>query len=285
MTRFFGSVLGAVTAILGATQAGADCASDAAIAQFVADFQAKVPTQALVPEGTMDDALCTQEKLSEAMQAVLGPVVGYKAGLTSKPAQERFGVTEPVGGPLYEKMLLEDGASVPVNFGARPMMEADLLLVIGDDDVNGATTPDEVMAHVSGVRPFIELPDLTVAEGQPLTGVTLTAMGVGPRLGVMGAEIAVDDPAAMSAALGAMTVTLRAANGEVLAEAPGAAVLGHPAQSVLWLMQAGYQLQAGDLVSVGSFGPLLPPAKAGDSASVTYVGLPGDPSVSVMFTE
>lgn len=265
--------------------AGADCASDEAIAAFVADFQAKVPTQALVPDGTMEDALCTQEKLSEAMQVNLGPVVGYKAGLTSKPAQERFGVTEPVGGVLYEKMLLEDGASVPAAFGARPLFEADLLLVIADDAVNGATTPEEVMQHVSGVRPFIELPDLTLAEDQPINGVTLTAIGVAPRLGVMGAEIAVEDPAAMLEALGAMQVTVRSASGEVMAEAPGASVLGNPANSVLWLMQAGYQMKAGDLISVGSIGPLLPPAKAGGGASVTYAGLPGDPKVSVVFTD
>lgn len=51
----------------------------------------------------------------------LGDVVGYKAGLTSKPLQERFGVTGPVRGRLLAGMLLKDGATVPAAFGARPL--------------------------------------------------------------------------------------------------------------------------------------------------------------------
>lgn len=42
------------------------------------------------------------------------------------------------------------------------------------------------------------------------------------------------------------------------------------------------RLEPGDLVSLGSFGPLLEP-KPGLAATVTYQGLPGDPNVSVTF--
>jgi 2-oxo-hept-3-ene-1,7-dioate hydratase len=139
------------------------------------------------------------------------------------------------------------------------------------------------MAHISAVRPFIELPDLTLTKGQPITGVTLTAMGVAVRLGVLGAPIPVEDPNAMLDALAAMKVTVKAGDGSVMAEAPGSAVLGNPVNSVLWLMKSGVTLKKGDLVSVGSIGPLLPPAKAGSGASVTYDGLPGNPTVSVKF--
>jgi 2-oxo-hept-3-ene-1,7-dioate hydratase len=274
--------LGAGLALI-AAGALAECADDAAIATYVADYLAKVPAAALVPDGTMEDARCTQEKLIEALVPHLGPVVGYKAGLTSGPAQERFGVTEPVGGVLYRDMLVADGAEVPLAFGAVPLFEADLILVVGDDAINGATTAAEVMAHVSAVHPFIELPDLIFRQGEPINGVTLTANGVAPRMGVVGAAIPVGDPDEMLTALGAMQVTVRDANGAVMAEAPGAAVLGNPANAVLWLMSAGYLLKAGDLISVGSIGPLMPPAKAGGGASVTYVGLPGDPVVSVRF--
>ncbi len=141
------------------------------------------------------------------------------------------------------------------------------------------------MTHISSVHPFMELPDLALARGEPMTGVTITAMGVGARLGIVGEAIPVEDPEAMLAALAEMQVTVTAADGSVLAEAPGAAVLGNPVNSVLWLIESGVSLEEGDLVSVGSIGPLLPPAQAGGSASVTYAGLPGDPSVSVVFTE
>lgn len=285
MTDFKGLLLGGCLVALSSGVALADCASDAAIEAYVADYLSKTPTAALVPDGTMDDAQCTQEKLVDALIPHLGEVIGYKAGLTSKPAQERFGATEPVAGVLFANMMLEDGAEVPLSFGARPLFEADLVLVVGDDGINGAATPEEVIMHISEVRPFIELPDLVYAEGQKISDVTLTANGVAARLGVLGAAIPVEDPAAMLAALASMTVTVRDAEGGVMAEAPGAAVLGNPVNAVLFLMSKGYLMQEGDLISVGSIGPLMAPPQAKGGATVTYVGLPGDPVVSVTFTE
>lgn len=262
----------------------ADCATDAEIAAFVASVTANEPAIALTANGTMEDALCTQAKLATALEPTMGPVIGYKAGLTSKPAQERFGVSEPVQGLLFEKMMLPSGALVPAKFGAIPMVESDLVFVVGDDAINEATTPGDVLSNISAVHPFIELPDMTLAKGEPINAVTLTAIGVAPKLGVLGAGIAVDDPAAMALALEEMIVTLRDGSGEVVVSAPGNAVLGNPANSVLWLMSKGITLKKGDLISVGSFGPLTPSAKMKGGARVTYSGLPGDPAVSVTFT-
>ncbi|GAB5436197.1 2-keto-4-pentenoate hydratase [Falsiruegeria mediterranea] len=279
--RFGFSLLAALTMSAGA--ALADCASDDEIAGFVADYTSNTPTVALSKGGTMADALCTQAKLTRALEAHMGPVIGYKAGLTSKPAQERFKVSEPVQGVLYQNMMLQDGAEVPANWGARPVFEADLILVVGDAAINQATTPEEVLAQVSAVHPFIELPDLTLAKGEPITGVTLTAIGVAPKLGVLGTAIPVTDAAAMADVLGRMQVTLAAVDGEVLAQVPGKAVLGHPANSALWLISKGIEFAPGDMISVGSFGPLFPPVKGKGGAVATYAGLPGDPTVRVTF--
>lgn len=139
------------------------------------------------------------------------------------------------------------------------------------------------MRHISEVRPFIELPDLMLAEGEPMTGETLMAMGVAPRIGVLGHPIPVEDPDKMLNALGAMTVTVENAKGEVLAEAQGNVVLGNPVNSVLWLASKGIVFKAGDMVSVGSIGPLLPPEKAEGAATVTYRGIGDDPELQVTF--
>ena len=53
--------------------------------------------------------------------------------------------------------------------------------------------------------------------------------------------------------------------------------------AVLWLMSKDIEFKEGDLISVGSIGPLLPPAKAKGKATATYTGLPGNPTVSVVF--
>jgi 2-oxo-hept-3-ene-1,7-dioate hydratase len=273
----------AAAALIAPGIAFADCATNAEIAAFVASSSANQPAKALSAGGSMADALCSQAKLSVAMAPTMGRVIGFKAGLTSAPAMAHFGVTEPVRGLLYEKMMLQDGATVPVTFGAIPMVESDLILVVGDTAISDATTPDEVMAHISAVHPFIELPDMTLAPGEPIDAITLTAIGVAPKLGVLGAAIPVTDPAAMTTALAEMSVTLKNGVGEDVVTAPGKAVLGHPANAVLWLMSKGVKFKAGDLISVGSFGPLTPSAMMKGGASVTYTGLPGDPTVSVRF--
>jgi 2-keto-4-pentenoate hydratase len=48
------------------------------------------------------------------------------------------------------------------------------------------------------------------------------------------------------------------------------------------LEQAGVHLRPGDLLSLGSFLPIQQP-KPGSRATVRYIGLPGDPEVSVRF--
>ncbi len=261
----------------------AECASDEEVAAFVEAHTNKTPAKALGAGGSMEDAVCTQGKLSAALSEKLGPVIGYKAGLTAKPTQERFGVNEPVYGVLYRDMMLESPATVPADFGVRPLFEADLILVVGDAAINEATTPEEAIRHISEVRPFVELPDLMLAEGEPMTGETLTAMGVAPRMGVLGDPVPVEDPEAMLKTLADMTVRVENARGEVLAEAQGNVVLGNPVNSVLWLASKGIEFKPGDMVSVGSIGPLLPPEKAEGATTVTYRGLGDDATVKVTF--
>lgn len=269
----------AAPALAGGHQGGT--ATPEAIDAFVADWTARVPTASLVPEAAMEDAAATRDLVVERLSETLGPRVGYKAGLTSEAIQARFGVDRPVVGVLLEGMMLEDGASVPEAFGSRPLFEADLILVVGDAAINEATTREDVLASLSAVRPFIELPDLVVAEGEPLTGASLTAINVGARMGVMGAEVPAD-PALMDA-LGSMSVVVTGADGAELSRAQGASVLGHPLEAALFLVSEGVALATGDLISVGSIGPLMPPASAGGEATATYEGLPGDPTVTVRF--
>ncbi|HEX5078323.1 MAG TPA: hypothetical protein VFV80_04175 [Geminicoccaceae bacterium] len=275
-------IVAAALACFATGSASAACPSDEAIDAFVADWRAGTPAKAIAVDGTMEDALCAQGKVVERLQADLGPPVGYKAALTSPPVQERFGVDQPVRGVLLEGMLLQNGATVPAHFGARPVLEADLLVVVADAVVNAASTLQEVLQHVREVVPFIELADLVLAEGEPINGAVLTAINAGARRGVLGEPIAVEQSDAFLRSLAEMEVTMTDDGGNELAMAKGSAVLGHPLNSVLWLVESGVTLAPGDYVSVGSLGPLLPTAP-GLTATATYRGLPGDPKVTVSF--
>jgi 2-keto-4-pentenoate hydratase len=235
---------------------------------------------------TMDQGVCTQAALVSTLSKSQGKVIGYKAGLTSPAAQQQLGVPHPVLGVLMAKMILPNGSTVPANFGPRPLFEADMLVTVKDDGINQARTVTEVVKHISTLQPFIELPDLVLAQGEPMTGPVIVAINVGARLGVVGDPVPVLQTAEFVNALAAMQVTLTA-DGTEISKSQGKTILGHPLNAVLYIAEEvqrrGGKLKAGDVLSLGSFSRLTPP-KPGQKVVATYEGLPTGPmTVQVAF--
>jgi 2-keto-4-pentenoate hydratase len=273
-----------LAALLGTMPALAaeDCAGIAARAAAAWRAKSTVSGLAGIDAAT---AACVQKTLVRELAPDAGTPVGYKVGLTGKAMQERLGVDHPVSGVLLSGMLLTPGAKVPAGFAARPLVEADLIAVIGDAGVNQAKTPAEVLAHLSAIRPFIELADLALAPDEKPSAASIAAINVGARLGVLGEPIAIEP--GFAERLATMQVSLTDGSGKVLAEAPGAAILGHPLNAVIWLAQdlaaRGEALRPGQLVSLGSFGPPAQPVPGG-TVTVRYDGLSAAPaSLSVRF--
>ena len=261
------------------------CPSDADTAEFVRRYQALQAVPNPASGMTMEGAACGARKLVAALQPALGPVVGYKAGLTNPAVQKRLGVSTPLRGTLLARMIVADGSEVPARFGARPFVEPDLVVEVGSAAIHDAKTPLQVLAALRNVRPFIELADTLVEDPSRIDAVTLVRINVGARMGVLGAPVPVRVDMAFADALRDMTVRFGDASGKVLGSAPGSAILGHPLDAVIWLAadlkRAGVTLRPGDLLSLGAFGSL--PAKPGDGVRVSYEGLPGNPSVAVRF--
>lgn len=266
--------------------AHATCPSHDRVNTILRFAYAKQPLRGLPTDLSMKDAECGRQRLVERLESFANPIVGYKAGLTNAEVQQRFGVANPVRGVLLKKMLLEDGAAVPADFGTRPLVEADLIVVVKDAAIHEARTHLEVLKSLSRVVPFIELPDLLIAEGQPLSGSLITMLNVGARFGVVGKGIAVQPTAEFAAALANMHVVTLDETGKELARGAGTAILGHPLNAVIWLAEdlrkARIRLKPGDILSLGSFSAPLKP-KPGLAVTVRYLGLPGDPSVGVRF--
>ena len=276
-------------AVAFATNASAACLSDAQAAELAAHYLSRQP--AANPEGLSDaDGACTRAKLNALLAPRLGKVVGYKAGLTNPAVQKRFNTDKPVWGKLYEGMVLANGATVEAAFGARPLYEADMLVRVKSAAINQARTPMEVLEAIDQVIPFIELPDLVVQAPPKLNGAGVSGINVGARLGVAGAPLAVPayraERYAFLQALADMQVSLTDGAGTRLGGGKGSDILEHPLNAVVWLAQAlaqeGLAMQPGDLISLGSFSPLLPP-KAGLSVTATFEGLPGVEPVRVSF--
>ncbi len=230
-------------------------------------------TPAPAPEvRTLAEALDFQAAFVEQLIPLAGEPVGYKVGLTSRPVQKKFGVDHPLRGVLLRRMLLDGDAVVPAKFGAVPIAEADLMVRVRDAGINGARNPQEVLEHLDAVIPFIELPDLMLKKGEPLTAATITAINVGARLGVLGRPIPVEATPEFARALAEMQVYV-SVDGALVMKVPGKAILGHPLNAVIWLAKDlarnGGALRAGDLISLGSLGRPLRP-RAGQTLWVAY---------------
>ncbi|WP_136652310.1 2-keto-4-pentenoate hydratase [Paracoccus aeridis] len=219
---------------------------------------------------SMADAACAYTAFRGGLEAAMGKPVGVKVGFTSKPVQDRFGVTEPATGALFAPMIVPDGGAVSLSGSRSPFYEADLIVTVADPAIMQATTREQVAAALGEVRPFIELPDLALAEGVKATGPVMASYGVTPWRGVLGQGVAVADLADPVADLAALTVDLKA-NGASVAQGTGDMLLGHPLDVVLWLVgQGSYVLPAGAMISLGSLSPLTE-AAPGTEVSADYV--------------
>jgi len=279
-------IIAAFGAFVMAQTARAACPSHEKVSAIIRAWEAREPVRGLRADLSMRDAECGRKRLVQKLELALGRVVGYKAGLTNPAIQKRFDVSTPLRGVLLQKMLLEEGQAVPAQFGARPVFEADLLVVVKDAAIHRARTHLEALRSLSLVVPFIELPDLVVAEGEKLTAPLIVSINVGARLGVVGKGIPVQPTEEFAAQLAGVQVRMTDGEGKELASAKGSAILGHPLNAVLWLAQdverGGGRLKAGDVLSLGSFtAPMTP--RPGLTVRVRYEGLPGNPQVAVRF--
>lgn len=236
---------------------------------------------------SQEAARTVQAEVVETLRTDFGDVFGYKAGLTSPAAQQRFNVDEPILGTLLWGMLLDDGATVSVADGVRLMIEADLLVRVKDAGINEAATPAEAFASIDFVAPFLEIPDLIIAAGQPMDGALLTAVNSGARYGIIGPPVPTRHLDMTD--LDAFTATLTRNGKAVGPPSTGEALMGGPLEVVLWIIgearSRGITLESGDWLSLGSLTAPME-AQPGDLYHATYEGLGDEPlNVSVGFVE
>lgn len=226
---------------------------------------------------TSEDAQLIQEKVINILSSYQGEVIGYKAALTNPNAQKTFNVSQPLLGILLENMLLPSGIKVPANFGAKPMIEGDLMVRVSSEKINEATTPEETLQYLDAVIPFLELPDLVYDQNIKVNGEMLMAINAGARLGVVGNIIPLNQEIGTNNSLKNISVTLKDESGKVIAQGNSNALLGDPLNVVFWIKEQlktqGKTLKKGDLLSLGSITSLLP-VEAEKTILAEYEGLP-----------
>lgn len=222
------------------------------------------------PEMDWDDAYAIQAGI-RARQAARGiAMAGYKAGLTSQAKMRQMGVAEPVFGFLTDVGLIPDGGEIDTATLIHPKVEAEIAFVLKHPLSGPGCHVGAVLAATDFVLPAVEVIDsrykdfrfdlksviadntsaarwITGGIATPVAGLDLRTLGV-----------------------------VLEKNGEVVETAAGAAVLGHPAQSVAALAnmlgRRGESLPAGAFIMTGGVTPAVAVA-AGDSVTVHYQAL------------
>lgn len=258
--------------------AHAACLSDDVVAKLVAGYPT-TPVTGIPTNLSLDDAYCTQSKYVTLLEQKMGPPIGYKVGFTGKVMQERFGIPSPAMGVLFTPMFVSDGGSLKRDFGHRPTIEPDLMVVVKDAGIMDATTEVEAAAHLDTVHAYMELAALQFAESEKLTGTGVVAINLAATKMVQGPGLAVQATPEFVQAMADMETVFTDETGEVLQSAPGSNLLGNPLKAVLWLAdemkRQGKTLKPGDRLSLGSVGKLFPLKASGKTYTYTLKGLPG----------
>ncbi|TEX50506.1 MAG: hypothetical protein B7C55_10395 [Actinomycetales bacterium mxb001] len=177
-------------------------------------------------------------------------VVGAKLGLTSEAKQKQMNVDEPLYGWLTSDMRLEPGEPLYVERFIQPRVEAEIAFLIGDDLEGDDIGAADVLAATAAVMPAIDVLDSRYA-GYSFTLPDVIADNSSSAGFVTGSVLV--DPTGIDLRLCGVVLEV---NGQVMATAAGAAVLGHPAASVAWLVRAlarrGEGLEAGMTVLSGA---------------------------------
>jgi 2-oxopent-4-enoate hydratase len=205
-------------------------------------------------------------------------LVGRKVGLTSKAMQEQLGVNEPDSGFLLNQMLVPDRGTIRRAELIMPRVEPEIAFFLARSLRGPGVAVADVLDATAAVAPALEIVDSRIADWKIKLQDTIADNGSSARA-VIGPSV----PFSRDLDLAAVQVILRL-NGEQVGTGTGAAVLGHPAESVAWLANAladfGESLRAGDVVLPGAMCASVF-ANAGEAFEASYTGLG---SVSVRFS-
>ncbi|TBW35646.1 2-oxo-3-hexenedioate decarboxylase [Azotobacter chroococcum] len=229
------------------------------------------------PDMDWEDAYAIQDALRALKEARGVRVAGLKMGLTSHAKMRQMGVVDPVYGFIPDYGAVADGGEIDTRRLIHPKVEAEIAFVTKRPLKGPGCHIGTVLAATDFILPAVEIidsryenfrfdlksviADNTSSARYVLGGTHRNAEGIDLKnLGVVMEK-----------------------NGEVVAMASGAAVLGHPAQSVAMLANMlgarGREIPAGTLILTGGVTEAVAVA-AGDNVTVRYQHLG---SVSMRF--
>ena len=207
------------------------------------------------PELTLEQAYEIQ---TEYVRLKLGNdrTAGYKAGLTSRGVQEKFGVSTPVSGVLFSSGMYMNSTSIDGSKLRSPVIETEIGFVVGKPIEEKITDAGRLMDHVSAIIPVIEIPETGFADMKKLKAEDIVAANAGSAAFIAGAQkpLANDDP-------DVITVEL-VSDGETLYQGRGSDAMGGQREALLWLVNSvignGRKIEKGNILITGALGRVVP---------------------------
>jgi 2-oxo-3-hexenedioate decarboxylase len=202
------------------------------------------------PELSVEDGYRIQQELVALKQAEGHRIVGPKMGLTSRAKMKQMNVEEPIYGYVFDYMVVPDGATISMRELIHPKAEAEIAFAIGKDIEGPGITGAQVLAATEYVVAALEIIDSRY-ENFKFTLSDVIADNASSSRIILGKKVT--RPADLELDLLGVTLSI---NGEMKGLGAGAAVLGHPANSIAMLAnmlaRRGEKIKAGEIILSGA---------------------------------
>lgn len=223
------------------------------------------------PHMTAEEGYQIQRAIITKKVARGARVIGKKVAFTSRANQELFKVHEPVYGQLLDSGVYAEGISVKTAALIQPMVDCEITFVMRRRLEGPGVTVPEVLRATEGIMPSLELADSRMrdwigrAKASDILADSCANAGI-----IVGGEIHSLQHFDLR-----HTGVVVEKNGEIIATAASAAVLGNPAQSIAWLVnklaEVALALEEGEMVLAGALVGSVRMA-AGDVLKATFGG-------------
>ena len=180
---------------------------------------------------------------------------GFKAGLTSKVSQEKFGATAPIRGVLFASGAFTSGDTIQKSNYVRLMLELEIGYYL-KEELRDTVSLEELPQLIASIIPVIELPNIAFENPKELKPADIIAANAASAAYVRGASIEANsiDPNAVKISM--------SYNGAVLNEGEATDAMGSQWEALRWLVNQTLldkgSIKPNDLLITGSLGKVLP---------------------------
>jgi len=222
------------------------------------------------PQMDWADAYDIQDEIRRRKEARGHKTVGLKAGLTSFAKMKQMGVEVPCFGFVSDYMARPDGGEIRTSELIHPKVEAEICIVTKAPLRGPGCHVGAVMAAIDFVIPAVEIIDSRYRDFKFDLKSVIADNTSASRFVIGGRSRRVEE-----LDLRTLGVVLEK-NGQIVAMAAGAAVMGHPAAAIAALANhlgaRGQEIPTGSFIMTGGVTEAIA-VQAGDSVNVRFQDL------------